>query len=242
VEDTLYKIKIDQFEGPLEVLLGLIEKRKLFINEISLASITDDFVTYVKSMPKTDLDFYASFIAVAATLILIKSRSLIPNLELSSEEEKDVTNLERRLELYKIIKDIGVEIEAKFGKQIIFPRLDTKIEMKVFAPDKTISKDSMFSNIKDVINALPVVEPSKPEVKILKIKSLEETIKDVVERVTRAVKTSFRELSSSIPGEGKEKKVGVIVSFLAMLELVRNGFMDAVQEADFEDINLEKIN
>jgi chromatin segregation and condensation protein Rec8/ScpA/Scc1 (kleisin family) len=76
----------------------------------------------------------------------------------------------------------------------------------------------------------------------MKIKSLEETISDVIERVTRAVRTSFRELSAAVPGEGKEKKVGVIVSFLAMLELVRNGFMDASQENEFDDINLQKIN
>jgi segregation and condensation protein A len=242
VEDTLYKVKTTQFEGPLEVLLDLIEKRKLFINEISLASITDDFITYVHSLPRHDLDAYASFISVAATLILIKSRSLIPNLELSAEEEQDVSALERRLELYKLIKEIGVEIAEQFGKHIIFPRLENNIELKVFAPDVAITSNSMFANIQDVIKALPEDEVKKPEVAVMKIKSLEETISDVIERVTRAVRTSFRELSAAVPGEGKEKKVGVIVSFLAMLELVRNGFMDASQENEFDDINLQKIN
>ncbi len=241
MEDTLYKVKTAQFEGPLEVLLGLIEKRKLFINEISLATITDDFITYVKSMPKSNIEFYAGFISMAATLILIKSRSLIPNLELSPDEEQDITALERRLELYKLIKDIGIEIQEKFGKQIIFPRLETKIEIKVFAPDQAITAQSMFANMQDVIRAIPDPEPEKPEVQVMKIRSLEDTIKDVVDRVTRAIKTSFKEISSSVPGEGKEKKVGVIVSFLAMLELVRNGFMHAEQSGDFEDINLEKI-
>lgn len=241
MEATTYQIKTGTFEGPLEVLLGLIEKRKLFINEISLATITDDFITYVHTLDRKDLDTYASFITVAATLILIKSRSLIPNLELSAEEEQDVSALERRLELYKLIKEIGVDIEAQFGKQIIFPRLETKIEMKVFAPDKAITIESIFANMQDVIKAIPEPEPVKPEVKVMKIKSLEDTINDVVERVTRAMKMSFKDLSSAVPGEGKEKKVGVIVSFLAMLELVRNGFMHAEQEGDFADINLEKI-
>lgn len=241
MEATTYKIKTGSFEGPLEVLLGLIEKRKLFINEISLATITDDFITYVHTLDRKDLDTYASFITVAATLILIKSRSLIPNLELSAEEEQDVSALERRLELYKLIKEIGVEIAEKFGKQIIFPRLETKIEMKVFAPDKAITLESMFANMQDVIKAVPEPEPVKPEVQVMKIRSLEDTINDVVERVTRAMKMSFKDLSAAVPGEGKEKKVGVIVSFLAMLELVRNGFMHAEQEGDFQDINLEKI-
>ncbi len=239
--ETSYQVKTLNFEGPLEILLGLIEKRKLFINEISLASITDDFITYVKSLPKTDLDSYASFISIAATLILIKSRSLIPNMELSADEEQDISALERRLELYKIIKDIGVEIAEQFGKQIIFPRLETKIEMKVFTPDQAITLQSMFSNMQDVIQAIPEPEPVKPEVAVMKIRSLEDTINDVIERVTSKLKMSFKEISSSIPGEGKERKVGVIVSFLAMLELVRNGFMHAEQEGDFQDINLEKI-
>ncbi len=240
-ETTTYKIKTINFEGPLEVLLNLIEKRKLFINEISLAGITDDFIVYVQGLDKKDIDAYASFISVAATLILIKSRSLIPNLELTVDEEKDVSNLEYRLELYKLIKEIGVEIEAKFGKQIIFPRLETKIEMRVFAPDKSITVDSMFIGIKDVIKAIPEPAPVKPEIIVMKIRSLEDTIKDLVERVTDKMKLSFREFSGDVSGSGKEKKVNVIVNFLAMLELVRNGFMDAFQENHFEDISLEKL-
>jgi segregation and condensation protein A len=239
--ETSYKVKAGEFEGPLEVLLNLIEKRKLFINEISLASITDDFIVYVQNLDKKDIDVYASFISVAATLILIKSRSLIPNLELTVDEEHDVNNLEHRLELYKLIKEIGVEVEAKFGKQIIFPRLETKLEMKVFAPDKSITKDSMFAGIKDVIKAIPEEAPVKPEVTVMKIRSLEDTIKDLVERVSSKLKMSFREFSGNVSGNEKEVKVNVIVNFLAMLELVRNGFIDAFQENHFEDISLEKL-
>ncbi len=240
--ETSYQVKTGQFQGPLDVLLGLIEKRKLFINEISLASITDDFIVYVQALDKKDIESYTSFISVAATLILIKSRSLIPNLELTEDEQNDIGALERRLELYRLIKEIGVEIEAKFGKQIIFPRLEKKIETKVFAPDAQITKDSMLSNIYDAIKLIPIPEPPKPEVLVLKVKSIEETINDLVERVTKSFKMSFREFSASHGyKDEKEKKVGTIVSFLAMLELVRNGFMEAFQTDAFEDISIEKI-
>lgn len=240
--EAAYHVKTASFEGPLEVLLNLIEKRKLFVNEISLAAITDDYITYVRSLPKTDLESYASFISVAATLILVKSRSLIPNLELSVEEESDISALERRLELYKLIKEIGVEIAEKFGKQIIFPRLERKIETKVFAPDAQITRESMFANIGDAMKLIPVPEDApKPEVVIMKVKSLDEMIGDLVERVNRSMKMSFREFSGSQGfAQGKEAKVGTIVSFLAMLELVRQGFMDAFQEGEFADISLEK--
>lgn len=242
MEESIYKVKTGTFEGPLDVLLGLIEKRKLFINEISLASITEDFIAYVQKVDKKDIETYTSFISVASTLILIKSRSLIPNLELTEDEKEDIGALERRLELYSIIKEIGVDIGEKFGKQIIFPRLERKIETRVFAPDTQISPASMLSNIYDAIKLIPVPEPPKPEVLVLKVKSIEETINDLVERVTKSFKMSFREFSSSQGyKDEKEKKVGTIISFLAMLELVRSGFMEAFQESEFEDINIEKL-
>lgn len=238
-----YKIKTNNFEGPLEVLLNLIEKRKLFINEISLASITDDYIAYVTGISDRNIGDYASFIAVAATLILIKSRSLIPNLSLTAEEESDVSSLERRLELYKLIKEIGVEVAEKFGKNIIFPRLENRIEMKVFVPDTQITKESMFLNLSDVIKALPVEEAPKPEVLVMKIRSLDEVIQDMSERMQTAMKMTFRDFSRSGSSKSvKEEKVNVIVSFLAMLELVRQGIIHANQGADFEDIDLEKIS
>lgn len=241
MDETIYKVKTASFEGPLDVLLSLIEKRKLFINEISLASITDDFLTYVRTLDKKDVEAYTSFIAVAATLILIKSRSLIPNLELTPDEQDDIGALERRLELYQLIKEIGVDIETRFGKHIIFPRLDTKLETKVFAPDPQITPTSMLANIFDAIKLIPVPEPPKPEVLVLKVKSIEETINDLMDRVTKSFKMSFREFSGSQGfARGKEEKVGTIVSFLAMLELVRQGFMDASQDNEFGDISIEK--
>lgn len=242
METALYKIKTTNFEGPLEVLLGLIEKRKLFINEISLATITDDYINYVRSLNAHDVGDYTSFITIAATLILIKSRSLIPNLELTTEEESDVASLEHRLEMYKLIREIGVEIEAQFGKNIIFPRLETDLEMKVFAPHETINQSSLLGAMNDVIRAIPEPVVVKPEVIVLKVRSLEETINDLVERVQKSLKMSFKEFSSNSDYKtGKERKVGTIVSFLAMLELVRQGFMEAFQGEHFSDISIEKI-
>jgi len=73
-----YTVKSGSFEGPLDLLLNLVESKKLYINEISLASVTDDFLVYSRSLPKTDLTELTSFLSIAATLILIKSRSLLP--------------------------------------------------------------------------------------------------------------------------------------------------------------------
>ena len=95
----MYRVKLSQFEGPLAALLDLIEKRKLSINEISLAKVTDQYVEYLKSLEGFPMEEVAGFIAVASTLLLIKSSSLIPSLELSEEETGEIKDLECCLKL-----------------------------------------------------------------------------------------------------------------------------------------------
>ena len=91
-----FAIKHEKFEGPLELLLDLIEKRKLFINDIALAKVADDYVEYVKTVGDFPLSESAQFILIASTLLLIKSKSLLPNLELSEDEKGNIADLERR--------------------------------------------------------------------------------------------------------------------------------------------------
>jgi len=242
VEETIYKVKSGEFEGPLEVLLGLIEKRKLFINEISLAEITDDYIGYVRSLQSKKIEHYASFISVAATLILIKSRSLLPNLSLTIEEETQIDNLESRLRLYKVIQEVGQEIQKKYGKEIIFPKLQKKSIVRVFSPDKQITKELMRDLSISIIHSIP--EPRKEklrEVEVVKVKSLKEMIDDLTDRIMQTFeKTNFNDLwKGQSFASKKEERVTVIVSFLAVLELVRSGIMEAFQD-DSGEINIER--
>src|SRR3954470_10633078 len=96
-----FVIQANGHEGPLELILELIEKRKLHVNELSLSQVTDDFITYVRGHDAFPMEDATNFIGVAATLLLIKSRSLIPELELSTDEEEDVQDLKHRLEQYE---------------------------------------------------------------------------------------------------------------------------------------------
>ncbi|MEZ4103624.1 MAG: ScpA family protein [Candidatus Paceibacterota bacterium] len=240
--ETLYKVKHGEFEGPLEVLLNLIEKRKLFINEISLAKITDDYIRFIQSIENKKIEYYANFISIAATLILIKSRSLLPNMTLTKEEESQIDDLEARLRLYKIIQDVGQDIQKQFGKQIIFPKTYKKSEVRVFSPDKQITKEFMRELGLSVISAIP--EPRKEklkEVEVVRVKSLKEMIEDLTDRITKSIqKTNFKDLwKGQNFSSKKEERVTVIVSFLAVLELVRSGIMEAFQDDDGE-INIEK--
>ncbi|HOB90128.1 MAG TPA: segregation/condensation protein A, partial [Candidatus Colwellbacteria bacterium] len=99
-----FEISTERFSGPLQKLLELIEERKLEITELSLAEITGEFLDYVHKMGEAEPKVLADFVSVAARLLLIKSKSLIPNLELTTEEEESIVDLEERLKLYKELK------------------------------------------------------------------------------------------------------------------------------------------
>jgi segregation and condensation protein A len=235
-----FTIKTEAFEGPLELLLSLIEKRKLFINDIALAQVTDDYIKYLEQHPETSISHNAAFILVASTLLLIKSKSLLPTLDLTTEEQASVEDLEKRLKLYQRFKELSRHIQERFGKNIQFGREQAANTVTVFAPHKGITAASLVESVKRVLSQMP--KPEKlPEVVVRTVISLEEMIDRLTDRVQSAIRMSFREFSgmrkgSSIP---KEQKVDVIVSFLAMLELVKNGIIQAKQDDRFGEIEME---
>lgn len=236
-----YTVKATGFEGPLDLLLDLVEARKLFINEISLAKVTDEYLSYARNLASNDLSEITSFVSIAATLILIKSRSLLPGFIVTEEEEKDIKNLESRLELYSIIREISAILSISYGKTRIYFGHDKKRTEPVFAPDPKLSLDLMHMSVREVLNRVPKPE-FLPEVRVRKIINIEEMISNLTERITEAARVSFREWRKALPGDDEASVRGnVIVSFLAMLELVRQGFMDAVQDNAFNDIELTKI-
>jgi segregation and condensation protein A len=236
-----YKVKTAVFEGPFELLLRLVEERKLFINEISLAQVTDDYLNYVKSLQAhgaIDMMELTGFIVVAATLVLIKSKSLLPNLQLTNDEQGQIDDLEQRLRFYKAIKDIAPKIKEQFGRNIIFAKPESSYEGAVFAPDPQVTVPRMLEAINEVIQAIPKKE-FLPEVSVKKVVSIEEMIGSLTERIQASLRFSFSDLSKGKTFETKkEEKVYVIVSFLAMLELVRSGIADVIQGGNFEDIEV----
>lgn len=232
--DSEYQVKTHIFEGPLDTLLSLIEKRKLFINDISLAQVADDYIAYVKSLENFPIADSAHFILIASTLVLIKSKSLLPTLTLSEEEEHNIEDLEARLREYQKYKALSQHLRERFNIHVEYLRQPSKEKLIVFTPDKNIS----IEKIRETVNSLILQLPKKefvPKAIIKKIISLEEMIETLTGRITESIKMSFKDFS----GQGKVEKVNVIVSFLAMLELVKQGIIQVRQDKDFQDIEME---
>lgn len=232
--ENTFQIKTEVFEGPLDLLLSLIEKKKLFINDISLAKVADDYIAYLKGLEQFPIADSADFLVIASTLLLIKSRSLLPNLNLTEDEKKDIGDLELRLKIYQRIKELSGHIKNHFGKEIIFSAEPRKA-IPVFSPDETMTKDNLLSAIMSVIKALPKAAENLPKAMVKKVISLEEMIGDLTKRIQSSFKLSFREFAKV----GKEERVNVIISFLAMLELVKQGIVNVRQEKTFADIEME---
>lgn len=233
-----FKIKTEVFEGPLDLLLNLIEKRKLFVNDISLAQVTDEYLRHVESLSGYSVSDRTDFILIASTLLLIKSRSLLPNLSLSEDEEEGIEDLQNRLRLYQKAKELSVYIKEMYGKKMIFFPNDSKNMIKVFSPHETINLVSITNALKDAIKKLPV-KTELPKVAVKKVISLEEMIDRLAGRIKSALKISFHEFSGGKKAVSKEEKVEVIVSFLAMLELVKQGAIDVMQDVRHGDIKME---
>lgn len=231
-----YQVKTSTFEGPLELLLDLIEKRKLFINEISLAQITDDYVAHLRTFETLSPDAASSFLIVASTLVLIKSKSLIPSIALTPEETGDIQELEERLRQYQRVRELSLHIRERFGKEILFPQGQVKVREVHFSPTPEITKSGVLTAIRNILANLPKEIPL-PQAVVKKVISLEEMMERITARITSSLKVNFNEVA----GVGKEKteKVDIIVSFLAMLELVKQGVIAVTQERHGADILME---
>ena len=237
--------KTTMFEGPLDLLLSLIESRKLFINEISLSSIAEEYAEHVNKIKDAGSQNYYEFtgyLVILATLLLIKSRSLLPNFDITPEDKITIDDLKERLEVYKIYKDVSKHIADRFDKKIIFFKKEQKREVR-FIPDVHLTLKTMQESIENILNNAPIVEElkSNPEVKVRTTITLEDVMKRIEDRVsTLSTSFSFNEFTGAKKAFTKEEKVFTVISFLAILELIRTGLLVADQDNAFGDMNITR--
>lgn len=232
-----FQIKQEKFEGPLELLLELIGKEKLSISEVSLAKIADEYIGYVKSLDKIDPESLAEFLVVAAQLMLIKSRSLLPTLQLREEEEISIEELQKRLAEYQQIRGCASKIrEQEQMRRYIFTREAYMGVDPVFYPPPGLTVRIFADTFAAFLAALPKIEKLVEE-KIRHIVSLEEKIVHIRSFLKDVLEETFSELV-----RGTKDKIEIIVSFLAILELARQKFITPHQRRLFEDIVVKRVN
>lgn len=230
---TTFAIKTEVFEGPLELLIDLVERRKLLINDISLASVTDEYMAHVSRMQEMSLPNTTNFVALAATLLLIKSKSLLPVLDLTKEEESSIEELEERLRLYQIYKSAGAIVAEAFGVNVMHERQYAPQKVSVFAPDNYCTTKELREAMQRVLADLPKLEV-KPKVQVKKVVSIEEMIDRLQKRVEKQLKMKFSELITD-----SFERHTVIVGFLAVLESVKQGSILVSQLKHFDDFEIE---
>ncbi len=233
-----YATRVKEFEGPLDVLLNLIEKKELSISEVSLGRVTEEFLAYIGELKEKDPGYHeeiAAFLVVAATLMLIKSRSLLPGFAVTQEEEADIKELEERLEAYKRVKDLAEALGKKASaRQELFTRSPFVAVAPEFSPPaRGLDLLKMADILKNLLESIPK-KTELPQKVIKKIVSIEEKIEELRVRIEEGVIKTFGDFVGK-----RTEKVNVVVSFLAMLELMKLGLIAARQNARFDLIHID---
>jgi segregation and condensation protein A len=244
-----YELTLQNYSGPLEKLLELIEERKLAITEISLAAVTDDFLRYLstlkaeiqeevadKSRVEEELRMLADFIVVASRLILIKSKSLLPDLALTEEEQSDIKDLKTRLALYQRLKSaLAVVHEAWKGEAFLVGRpyfMQLGGVPPVFYPGGNVTQEEVIAALKRVYDGLQKFVMETETIRDT-IMSLEEKMKDIVSRMHSVSQTTLQAMA----GGSREE---MVVTFLAILHLAREQLVFLEQSDRFSDIIVRK--
>lgn len=228
---TEYELHLDTFKGPLEKLLELIEAKKLEITELSLAEVTEDFLQYLSTLKDVSPQVLSDFIKIAARLILIKSKAILPHLVLTQEEEESIHDLEYRLKLYREFRDAEKQIGRLWHKKVAFAReyltqFPAGFYLKESVPPTRLHK-AMEKLYRDIVALMPTSESVE-----IKLVSLEEKIEELMERVKNTLRTRWSEVA-----RGKEQSE-IIVLFLALLHLLKEQVIDIEQEGLFSEIQI----
>jgi segregation and condensation protein A len=231
----MYRIKLEQFEGPLDLLLNLIEEQKLDVTRVSLAKVADQYLKYMEKQENVSLGNLADFLSVASKLLLIKSKALLPILELSEEEEKEIKDLEWQLAEFKKFKEISKSLGQMYhSERLSYAREGYYGIGSFFYPPPNFSIFDLEKNFKRILEEIPIIEELEQEV-VKEVMTLEEKVRHVQEMLKEKMEMAFSELTS----EAKDK-IEVIISFLALLELVKQRIVHVEQDKLFEDIRLKK--
>ena len=245
-----YRLEKLNFDGPLDLLLSLIDKNKVDIYDIPIVEITDQYLAYVGGMEETDLDIVSDFIVMAATLLDIKARMLLPEEETKEDEEEDPRKeLADRLIQYKRYKYIAAELKGREEDAIRFMYRDSELPeaLKSYVPPvdlnellKGVTYEGLMEVYEKVLKRMKnAINERAEELKTIKRDriSLIKCIEGLRSYAKGHRRFSFTELLND-----RRDRSEVVVSFLAVLELMKMGKISVTQEDLSKDMEVEVKN
>ena len=240
LETNKYSIKLDNFEGPLDLLCHLIDKNKMDIYDINLSQITDQYIEYIKKMNDMNLEITSEFLVMSSTLLYLKSKHLLPK-EQEDEEEITEEELIRRIIEYKSYKEITKKLKENFiqyskrfyktAEEIKLPK--QKIEKKY---DTTIIPEIYKSIIQKNAEKINENAANIEKIAITETYSVGDTVKQMYRSLIKFKKFTFNKLFSL----KKHDKREVVTAFSGLLEMSRRNKVVTEQEELFGDIEVEK--
>lgn len=239
LETTKYSIKNGDFEGPLDLLCYLIDKNKMDISEVKIADITDQYLEYIKQS-QDELEITSEFLIMATTLVLLKSKKLLPN---TVEEEDELTEEEliQKIVEYKQYKEISKILKELYddNKKKIY-KMPDKIKLKQQKFERTYSKDLIFNSYANLLKVssekVNMNAKNIEKIAITETVSVASKVKDIFRELIKNSKFVFSKLFSI----NKCSKMEVITAFSGVLELTRRSKVTATQDEIFGDIIIQK--
>lgn len=232
----VFAVKTAQFEGPLNVLLDMIESDDLDISEVSLAQVTDGYIRYIEGHPEIPPEELTDFLVVASRLLLIKSKILLPFLHVSGEEEEQ--ELESQLKIFRQYLDASKVVEKMIGRRRFLyvheklPKVDIG-----FSPPRKFSADQMEVLMCSVLRRLePIVRIPRRKI-FEKNVSIHDKISQIRSFIEKASSVSFRNIITAA-----ESRTEMVVSFLALLELIKQRSVAVSQTGQFDDITITRLD
>ena len=240
LETKKYAIKIDNFEGPLDLLCHLIDKNKMNIYDINLSEITDQYIAYLKEQESLNLEIASEFLVMASTLLFLKSKNLLPKQE---EKEEEITEEEliRRIIEYKKFKEIGKVLKENY---IVYSNRYFKGQEEIELPKRKLEKDydkelipKIYKNIVEINNE-KVNQNAKNIEKIAITDNY--TVASKVKEMFKVLVKQKRFIFNKMFSIKKHNKQEVVTAFSGLLELSRRSKVETIQEELFGDITVEK--
>lgn len=232
LKNVTHEVNLTQFSGPLDLLLSLVEEQKMDITEISLSAVTEQYLKYLKEMSEADVDELADFLVIAARLLLLKSRSILPQLQ---PIDDNAANLADQLRVYKAFVEAARGINRLWLRpERSYFRIESPRRPKEFSSPANFLSGNLRAFMVQLLHRLEPPRPL-PSKSIDRRVTLKEKIAELRAMLNKKNKYSFREILSEAAN-----RTEVIIGFLALLELVKQADITLHQEDNYSDIFIKR--